>query len=337
MVRGSAVERVFVTGGSGFIGTNLVEALTDAGHTVQNFDVRQPQKSAHANRWAAGDVRDRTGLGAAIQAFQPTWLVHLAARTDLRGQTVADYESNTLGVANTLGEIDRCRSIRRVLFASTRMVMTIGKIPEDPRDYQPPNAYGRSKVIGEQLVREADIRASWTIIRPTSIWGPWFGVPYRNFFEAVLSGRYVHPMGIRVEKSFGYVGNAAYQMQRLLEAADELVTGRTFYVADYEPIEVYEWGNAIARLAGCRAPRKAPLNLLRLAAYGGSWLEDHGILEVAPLTRFRLSNLITPMVFNMGALEKVVGPCPYTLEEGIARTLAFLEEEKAQGELERAQ
>lgn len=326
MARGSAAERVFVTGGSGFIGTNLVDALADQGHTIQSFDLKPPQNDAHADRWLAGDIQDHERLAAAIEEFEPSWLVHLAARTDLRGLRVADYRSNTQGVSNVLEVIRRCRSIDRVLFASTRMVMTIGQTPEGSRDYQPPNAYGRSKVIGEQLVREADVPAIWTIVRPTSIWGPWFGVPYRNFFDAVLSGRYLHPMGVRVEKSFGYVGNAVYQMQKLLEASEDLVAGETFYIADYQPIEVHQWGTAIARLAGRRPPREVPLNLLRVAAYGGSWLEDHHILHEAPLTRFRLKNLITSMVFDMKRLEGVVGPCPYGLEEGIAQTLNFLEE-----------
>jgi len=58
----------------------------------------------------------------------------------------------------------------------------------------------------------------WVLVRPTSIWGPWFDVPYRNFFLSVARRRYVHPAGKRIHKSFGFVGNITWHLHRLMIA-----------------------------------------------------------------------------------------------------------------------
>jgi hypothetical protein len=63
------------------------------------------------------------------------------------------------------------------------------------------------------------------MVRPTSIWGPWFEIPYRTFFDATARGRYLHPRGRKVRKSFGYVGNTVYQLDRLMFAEGPKVLG----------------------------------------------------------------------------------------------------------------
>ena len=51
----------------------------------------------------------------------------------------------------------------------------------------PPNLYGESKVIGEKLVQESEINCDWVIVRPTSIWGPWFEHS-SDFFKVIDRG-----------------------------------------------------------------------------------------------------------------------------------------------------
>ena len=107
-------ETVLVTGGAGFIGSHLVDALVARGHAVAVFDNLEPQVHGplrEQGRWPAyanpgahyilGDVRDRDALSRALDGIDVVY--HLAAATGV-GQSmyrIADYvEVNVQGTAN---------------------------------------------------------------------------------------------------------------------------------------------------------------------------------------------------------------------------------------------
>ena len=79
------VERVLVTGGSGFIGTNLVQSYFKSGTPVLSVDTRPPRQPAHRAVWQRVDCSDSNAMRSVIDEFEPTHIVHLAARTDLQG------------------------------------------------------------------------------------------------------------------------------------------------------------------------------------------------------------------------------------------------------------
>jgi nucleoside-diphosphate-sugar epimerase len=323
------MRRILITGSSGFIGTNLVEHLVAAGTAeVLGFDRQPPRCAAHRSRWRAGDLLsdDLRGL---VRDFQPTHLVHLAARTDLDGRSMREYAVNHEGVGVVLECAGESRSLERAIFASSRIVLDLGVEPVSDYDYCPPNHYGRSKVIAEQLVRAHPHTSSWVIFRPTSVWGPWGGAPYRDFFLSVARGTYVHPGRERIAKHYSYVGNLAYQLDRLLTAPAERVHGRTFYLADVEPTDVLAFATAIRRQLGLPPPRSAPVPLLRVLARALDAVKAAGVWE-PPLTSSRLANLRTPMLFDLAAAAEIVGPLPYTLEDGVRATVAHLQ---AQGDI----
>jgi GlcNAc-P-P-Und epimerase len=315
--------RVLVTGGSGFIGTNLVDALRRDGADVLNLDVKPPQHPEHEVLWQECDVRDLSSTAAAFRAFQPDVVHHLAARTDLHGRTLRDYDSNVRGVESVIEAVRATPSVRRALFASSRMVCRTGYQPSAEDDYCPPNAYGESKVAGERLVRQAGLECEWLIPRPTSIWGPWFDIPYKDFFTAVDRGRFVHVRGHRVRKSFGYVGNTVHQLRRLAECEPAEVQGATLYMGDYPPVCVDEMAELMRGELGAPRIRTVPLAVLKPVALGGDLLKAVGWKE-PPLTRFRLDNLLTQMVLDLSHLESVVGPLPYTVEQGVVETVGWL-------------
>lgn len=324
-LRGSeTVRRILVTGGSGFIGTNLVERLRRNGSDeVRNYDLSAPRCAAHLDLWTVGDVETAETLLAVMREFEPTHLVHLAARTDLRGDSMLAYRANTDGVRVALEASTAYGRLQRSLYASSRLVCDLGITPISEYDYAPPNFYGRSKVVAEQLVRAHGGAGEWVIVRPTSIWGPWGAAPYRDFFLSLARGTYVHPAREAVRKHYGYVGNVAHQIDRLLVAPSDRVHGRTLYLADPEPVDVLTFATAIRRSMGLPPPRSVPVPLLRLIAAAGDVLQATGIAE-PPLTSDRLGNLRTPMLFDLEEVDRIVGALPYDLQEGIDQTVAHL-------------
>jgi nucleoside-diphosphate-sugar epimerase len=253
--------------------------------------------------------------------------VHLGARTDLRGATVDEYAANTRGVEIVVDTIRQTPSVERAIFASSRMVCRIGYQPSADDDYCPNTVYGESKVVGERIVREAKLEAPWTIVRPSSIWGPWFEVPYRDFFLAIARGRYVNVKGSRILKSFGYVGNTVYELERLLTAPADRVAGKTLYLADYPPLEVGNWAELIRGELGARPIRTAPLAALKVGARAGDLVERFTDRS-APLTTFRLTNLFTQMVYDLSDLEELVGELPVPLDVGVRQTVEWLRRER---------
>lgn len=321
MTKGS--PRIVITGGSGFIGTNAVEYFLRSGYAVLSLDRMPPKFRQHSVHWRACDVCEGEALRPLIASFQPEYILHLAARTDLDGRDVDDYASNVLGVRNILHVAHEIRGVRRLIFASTRMVHPIGIVPISDDHYDPPNAYGASKAAAEDLVRRWGGFEEWVIVRPTGIWGPWFGVPYKTFFEVIARGLYFNPGRYDPAKSFGYVGNTVYQLRRLIEAPSERVNRKTLYLCDYDPVHVRAWAELIRSEFGQRKIWTMPSPFLRLAAAGGDLCKVLGWSD-PPITTFRLSNLIADMVYETAELEEICGALPFTLEDAVRETVGWM-------------
>jgi GlcNAc-P-P-Und epimerase len=319
------MTRVFVTGGSGFIGTNLIQSLIEKGNRVINYDIRSPRNVSQNPVWVSGDILELGTLVEEIGKFNPEYFIHLAARTDLDGASIDDYSENTVGVRNAITAIEKCSSVQRSIFASSRLVCKIGYLPKSDDDYCPNTYYGESKVRGEQIVKENSnkIKSVWAIFRPTSIWGPWFGTPYKEFFFSILRSQYIHPKESRIFKSFGYVGNSVHMLEQILTCDPSIIQGKTFYLADYPPIEVKAWADLIAKKNGTSLPREVPKEILYFIAFIGDCLKLMG-WKHPPLTTFRLNNLIAEMLYDTSVVEQICGELPYSVSDGVENTLEWI-------------
>ena len=287
------MTNITITGGSGFIGTNLVSYLLEKGYTVQNLDKNPPKNKKLLGCWESVDILDNKTLSSKISEFQPEILIHLAAVTDLDGSTPEYYAANTDGTANIIEICNTLGSLKKVIFTSSMYVCRPGYIPKNYDDYQPHTAYGKSKKDGELLVKAIkDVDYKWVIIRPTSIWGPWFGIPYIDFFEIVYKGRYVD-FGRACTKTYGFIDNAVYQIHKLMEV--ENIDGPTFYIGDKPPIQISEWGNEISIEMGKGPIKTVPFVVLKIASVIGDILIKCGFKF--PMSSFRLKNMTTNNIF----------------------------------------
>jgi GlcNAc-P-P-Und epimerase len=319
------MKRVFVTGGSGFIGTNLIDSFLADNWEVLSFDREPVRDASHNGLLRIGILGDAGALVALLRDFRPTHVVHLAARTDLDGKTLADYDANITGVRNMITAIRAAGTVERAIFASSRYVHRTEVFPAREDEYSPFTVYGESKIETERIVRTSGLETPWLLIRPTSIWGPWFRVPYRTFFDTVRKGVYVHPRGRRISKSYGYVGNVVHQIRQFLGADAAQVNGRTFYVSDDRNMDVLEFAQIIQRAWGAPPIRQVPLALMKSLALAGDTLKLLGMSN-PPLTSFRLNNLLTPMNYDMSATVAVAGPSPFSLAQGVQRTVEWIQQ-----------
>lgn len=155
--------QVFVTGGAGFIGSNLVDRLLQAGHAVVAYDnfstgqvnfLSDAQKSQHF-RFVRADVLDQTALTNAMLGCD--FVFHLAANADVRFGTQhprKDLEQNTIATFNVL-EAMRANNIRRIAFSSTGSIYGEPHVFPTPEDAPFPlqtSLYGASKLACEGLI-----------------------------------------------------------------------------------------------------------------------------------------------------------------------------------------
>lgn len=310
-------KRIIITGGSGFIGTNLVEYYKD-NYEVLNIDIVSPRNNAHKTYWKKIDILDNESLVEAFKEFEPDFLLHMAARTDLDGKTLEEYDTNIQGVKNIITAIESCNTIKQTIFASSRLVCEIGYNPIDEFDYKPSTIYGESKIIGEKIVREAKgLDDNWVIVRPTSLWGPWFDTPYKNFFDSIKSKVYVHPRGKAIYKKFGYVGNCVHILDTLV--FNTSLNTKTLYLSDFEMLEVKQWADLISQKFHNKQVKTVPYFVLKFLAISGDILKTLGI-KSPPITSFRLDNLMTNMDYETSNVEHLVGKLPYSLSEGTTIT-----------------
>ncbi len=317
------MTKILITGGSGFIGTNLVEHFISIGYQVCNIDIAKPRNIRHLKFWKKINILDKNAVSEIFKNFQPTIVFHFAARTDLNGKSLDDYDANINGVHNIIHAINKVNSIKLTIFASSMLVCKLGYQPKNNFDYCPNTIYGESKVIGEKIVKDFSLNSPWVIVRPTSMWGPWFDTPYRSFFDVINKGYYVHPSGLRVHRSYGFVLNATYQLHKISEMNNKSILYETLYLADYKPIELKEWSEMIKTHLNANTIRELPFQFFRFFAFIGDCLKYFGIKN-PPMSSFRFKNMCTETILKTDKLEEYVGKCPYSVEQGVELTCEWL-------------
>jgi UDP-glucose 4-epimerase len=155
--------KYFVTGGAGFIGSNLVDRLLSNGNNVtvyDNFSTGIPENLENAKKNSGcmvikGDLLDPDLLCRTMSGCD--FVFHLAANADVRfgtAQPAKDLHQNTVATFNVL-EAMRKNSIRRIAFSSTGSVYGESKVIPTPECAPFPiqtSLYGASKLAGEGLI-----------------------------------------------------------------------------------------------------------------------------------------------------------------------------------------
>jgi nucleoside-diphosphate-sugar epimerase len=312
--------KVFITGSSGFIGRALVNFLVSRKeYQVLGYDLVENPDQDLRRFCVKGNILDVDLLKSTISSFSPDVIVHLAARCDLGGKDLNDYEANTIGVKNICEAASTSPNLRKTIFTSSQLVCRVGQVPKDFNSYCPNTIYGESKVLGEKIVKENDGgKLTWCITRPTTVWGPQMGEHYQSLLSHIYNGTYFHSGKAPLFKSYSYIGNIVYQYFQLILASNDSIHKKTFYLADYEPLSLRAYINGIANEMNVKKPKTVPLSICYILAKTFDVLNKFGIK--IPYNSFRLKNIITEYIFDLSETKKVCGKLPFNSEEGVKKT-----------------
>lgn len=312
--------RVLVTGCAGFVGQWVCKALLENDHEVIGLDRVKNSRIVEVPFYQV-DILDQEALREVFRETKSDLVVHLAARTDLdEKKDINGYAANIDGVRHVLEAVKETESVRRVIITSSQLVCRVGYVPRDDLDYCPNTLYGQSKVLTEQITREMDGGGKeWCLTRPTTVWGPWMSPHYQKMLSLIEKGRFFHSGRGKLFKSYAYAGNIAYQYLRFLSAPREMIHGRTFYLADYEPLSLREYIDGLAAAMGEKKVPTIPLSLARVLGLVGDILILFGFARF-PFNSFRLRNILAEYQFDMSQTKIVCGELPYSFVEGVRAT-----------------
>ncbi len=314
------MRRIVVTGGSGFIGTNLVQAIIDRGDEVLNLDLVAPGVAEHRRYWLQADLLDASAIASALAEFRPNAVYNLAAVADIALAAEAMLP-NTEGLRNVVSAVRACGTDPSLIHASTQLVIGPEHRPSHPRDYDPYTPYGESKAMSEEILwNEAD-DLRWTIVRPATIWGPWHATFHGSIWRYLNRRWYMLPTGVDPIRSYGYVGTVVSQLLAVLDADTGDVQHRIFYLGD-EPIRSSAWLDGFSRALTGRRTRRVPGIMLRALAEAGELVKRVG--APAPIDRGRLYRMTTDYPVPMEETFRVLGRGNATLEQGVADTVKWL-------------
>jgi len=306
--------RYFVTGGAGFIGSNLVDRLLAHGHDVVAFDNLSTGfasflANARTNErfsFFDGDLLDDTALTTAMAGAD--FVFHLAANADVRFGTQhprKDLEQNTIATCNVL-EAMRANRIQRMAFTSTGSVYGEPDVFPTPEDAPFPiqtSLYAASKLAGE-----AQISASCegfgfqaTIFRFVSILGPRYTHGHVfDFYRKLLDDPTHLPVlgNGRQRKSYLHVDDALDAVLLAIDRAPSRLNIFNLGAGDYcEVLDSIGWITSKLGLS----PK------IELAGGERGWIGD------------------SPFIFLDTTRIRSLGWTPrYSIREGVLSTLTWL-------------
>jgi len=301
--------RALVTGGSGFVGSHLVEHLLSRGVAVRCL-VRG------ASRWlpagveqARGDLVSGDGLRAACNGVDTVF--HVAGVTKARA---ADeyYQSNVRGTAHLL---EAARDVPRFVYVSSLAAVGPGEMLDEDAPPHPLTHYGRSKHEAEQLVRGRAV-----IVRPPVVFGP-RDTDVLQIFRTVARGRMVQ-IG-RAPQWFSYV--YVKDLARALASAAEAPAPAIYFVCDPKPVSWSQFGDVAGEALGVRVKTLAVPVWMAYAVGLCGEIWSHVAAKPVILSREKIAEARhTSWTCSPARARTELGCTSYTLlREAVAETLAW--------------
>jgi len=242
--------RTLVTGGSGFVGWQLVQSLAEDGHAVGfTYHSTEPTVSGLKTARFPVDIRNPDRVNAVVAEFNPDIVIHAAALTDADECERNPKRAQALNVAGTRHVVEACECVgASVAFLSSSFVFDGGDGPYVESDETNPiNIYGETKVAAERIVKDAAGNSLICRIDQPYYWlTPW---QEHTFVEWVLDQcNRGDPFDVFEDwyNTPVYVPDAVNVLQTLLSKD----AAGVYHVVGDEYVNRYEWARTAAAVFG---------------------------------------------------------------------------------------
>jgi nucleoside-diphosphate-sugar epimerase len=244
-----------VTGGTGFIGSHLVEALLS-----QGVEVRCLVRSRRQLRWLKDkDVElvegDCAGQGSLQPAVKDVDYIYHAAGVLWAASEKEYFRNNVVATRNLIEACGlSCPGLQRFVFVSSQAAAGPGSDARPRTESDPPTPitpYGESKLAAEQIIIEHKNRVSAVIVRPCAVYGP-RDRGFLAYFRIVRRG-FLLEFGRGEDRivSLCHVGDIVSGIIR--SAHSQVASGSVYFLADSEPYSWHEVEIIIQRTMGISA------------------------------------------------------------------------------------
>jgi len=314
------LERILVTGATGFVGSHLVEGLLKEGHEVYCL-----VRNAHNLRWLhglpvnliVGDCRKKD-----LRLPKVDFIYHLAGVVKAIRPSLF-YQVNYLGTVNLINSVLRQKlPLKAFVFVSTLAVngqKTEVITPNDPP--YPQTHYARSKWLAEQTLAKFKDVIPIIIFRPTVIYGP-RDKELLSYFQVIKQGfaPILNPDGIL---SFCYVVDVVQALMKVLE--NDLPSGKVFLLSDGK---AYTWQGVINTISEILDKRPFVIKVPKLLTYFfamGAQFYSHFFKKPLIFSRNKLKEVFQKTWFcDISETQDLLNYKPqYSLAKGMTLTLRW--------------
>lgn len=317
--------KIALIGASGFVGTRLIDLLRNEPqkYELKNIDL-QPSHFFN-DLTVIGDVREQEQMDELLKGYDQVVLLAAQHRDDVT-PTSLYYDTNVGGMEVTLKAMEK-NGIKRLVFFSSVAVYGLNK-PNPKEDYNPKepfNHYGRSKLQAEIVAEDwfEKHHPDWNIniIRPTVIFGERNRGNVYNLLRQIASGRFMMVGKGDNKKSMAYVGNIVAFVKYMI---DNVTTGyNVFNYIDKPDMTMNELVPLVSKVLNKHIPSTHLPYWLGL--FGGRCFDILAFITRKKLTisSVRVKKFCATTQFDSTKAMTSGFKPPYTLEEGLSRTLEF--------------
>jgi len=310
--------QILITGGSGFIGTRLIENLLKEGHTIKIYD--KHVSKTYPDFMVEGDVRDLEALTKACEGID--LIYNLAAEHADNVTPLSLYKDVNVDGAQNIVEAAQANGIKNIIFTSSVAVYPLdaGESNEE-LEPAPFNEYGITKLAAEKLFlkwQAEDKDNSLFIVRPAAVFGETNRGNIYNLLKQIHSGKFVNIGKGDNKKSIGYVGNIAAFLATL---ATKKTTVDIYNYTDKPDMSAREMADYIQKELG--RDSKIPTVPYFVGLMGGYAFDILSKItgKKFPISSIRIKKFTADTSIDTTKLENSGFKRPYTLQEGFTRTI----------------
>ena len=311
--------KIAITGGAGFIGTELARVLTAQGHDLVLLDLHKSRAFPALSRIT--DVTDREALITALEGVDAIY--HLAAehRDDVR-PIQKYYDVNVGGAENIIAAAQK-HNIQKIIFSSSVAVYGLDAGDSKERDVPAPfNDYGASKLQAEKVFENwarADKQRTLATLRLVATFGPGNRGNIHTLMEQIARGKFIMIGSGKNKKSIAYVGNVAAFLAHVLS----LPPGAHLY--NYADKPDLSTAVLVAQIRAALGLKNAGAAMpYALGLMGGAAFDIAAKItgRTFPVSAIRVKKFCADTVVNADKLQETGFIAPFSLEQGLHDMIA---------------